>query len=255
MNEPTRTQRRTAFVTGASYGIGEAIANALARDGFDVAVADLGTDTLDKTLAGIRSHGARAAAIALDLRVQSSIEEAMRQVIAEFGYLDVLVNNAGAIVRGPVVDMTREQWASVMDVNLTGTYFMTQAMGRYLLSSGRKGSIISIASTHGAVGVANFSVYGISKAGIAHMTRMLAIEWAKSGIRVNAIAPGSTMTPTRAASLRDDPARRQGLIDRIPVGRFCTEEEIAALASYLASPQAEYVTGQTLLIDGGLTAY
>jgi NAD(P)-dependent dehydrogenase (short-subunit alcohol dehydrogenase family) len=255
MGENTVSARRSAFVTGASYGIGAAIADALARDGFDVAVADLSTETLDDTVAKIRRHGVRAAAITLDLRVQSNIEASMQQVIAELGHLDVLVNNAGAIVRGPVVEMTREQWASVMEVNLTGTYFMSQAMGRYLLSSGRKGSIISIASTHGAVGVANFSVYGISKAGIAHMTRMLAIEWAKNGIRVNAIAPGSTLTPTRLASLRNDPTRRQGLIDRIPVGRFCSEEEIAGLASYLASPQAEYITGQTLLIDGGLTAY
>ncbi len=253
--KPVRTQRRTAFVTGASWGIGAAIANALSRDGFDVAVADLDTAMLENTVASIRSEGMRAVTVALDLRAQSSIDEAMQRVLAEFGCLDVLVNNAGCIVRGPVVDMTREQWASVMDVNLTGTYFMSQAMGRYLLSSGRKGSIISIASTHGAVGVPNFSVYGISKAGIAHMTQMLAIEWAKNGIRVNAIAPGSTMTPTRAAALAAQPERRQGLLDRIPVGRFCTEGEIAGLASYLASPQAEYITGQTLLIDGGLTSY
>ena len=255
MSEAPASGRRTALVTGASYGIGAAIANALARDGFDLALADLDAGTLEKTAATVRSQGARAVTVAFDLRVQSGIEEAMQRVLAELGHLDVLVNNAGCIVRGPVVDMTREQWASVMDVNLTGTYFMSQAMGRYLLSSGRKGSIISIASTHGEVGVPNFSVYGISKAGIAHMTRMLAIEWAKNGIRVNAIAPGSTMTPTRAAALASQPERRQGLLDRIPVGRFCTEEEIAALASYLASPQAEYVTGQTLLIDGGLTSY
>ena len=255
MGESAATARRTAFVTGASYGIGAAIATALARDGFDVAIADLDTSTLDDTVAAIRAHGARAVTVTLDLRIQSSIDEAMQQVLAELRQVDVLVNNAGAIVRGPVVEMTREQWASVMDVNLTGTYFMSQAMGRYLLSSGRKGSIVSIASTHGEVGVPNFSVYGISKAGIAHMTRMLAIEWAKNGIRVNAIAPGSTMTPTRAAALAAQPERRQGLIDRIPVGRFCTEEEIAALASYLASREAEYVTGQTLLIDGGLTSY
>lgn len=255
MAEATKTQRRTAFVTGASYGIGAAIATALARDGFDVALADLDTATLANTVAAVEGHGVRAVTIAHDLRLQSSIEESVQRVLAELGHLDVLVNNAGAIVRGPVVEMTREQWASVMDVNLTGTYFMSQAMGRYCLSSGRKGCIISIASTHGAVGVPNFSVYGISKAGIAHMTRMMAIEWAKNGIRVNAIAPGTTMTPTRAAALRDEPQRRQGLIDRIPAGRFCTEEEIAGLASYLASPQAEYVTGQTLLMDGGLTSY
>jgi NAD(P)-dependent dehydrogenase (short-subunit alcohol dehydrogenase family) len=255
MSEAPANQRRAAFVTGASYGIGAAIANALARDGFDVALADLDTAMLENTVAAIRSQGVRAVTVALDLRVQSSIDDAMQRALAELGHVDVLVNNAGCIVRGPVVDMTREQWASVMDVNLTGTYFMSQAMGRHLLSSGRKGSIISIASTHGAVGVPNFSVYGISKAGIAHMTRMLAIEWAKNGIRVNAIAPGSTMTPTRAAALAAQPERRQGLIDRIPVGRFCTEEEIAGLASYLASPQAEYITGQTLLMDGGLTSY
>jgi NAD(P)-dependent dehydrogenase (short-subunit alcohol dehydrogenase family) len=255
MSEAAANERRTAFVTGASYGIGAAIANALARDGYDVAVADLDAAMLENTVAAIRGHGMRALTVAHDLRIQSSIEESMQRVLAEFGHLDVLVNNAGCIVRGPVVDMTREQWSSVMDVNLTGTFFMSQAMGRHLLSTGRKGSIISIASTHGAVGVPNFSVYGISKAGIAHMTRMLAIEWAKNGIRVNAIAPGSTMTPTRAAALRAQPERRQGLIDRIPVGRFCTEEEIAGLASYLASPQAEYITGQTLLMDGGLTSY
>lgn len=132
---------------------------------------------------------------------------------------------------------------------------MSQQMGRQLIAAGRKGGIISIASTHGAVGVANFSAYGISKAGISHMTRMLAIEWASHGIRVNAIAPGTTETRTRAESLRADPARRQTLIERIPVRRFCTEEEVAGLASYLASPQADYITGQTLLIDGGLTAY
>jgi NAD(P)-dependent dehydrogenase (short-subunit alcohol dehydrogenase family) len=255
MSEVATTERRTAFVTGASYGIGAAIANALARDGFDLALGDLNIGMLEDTVSSVRGHGARALALPLDLRVQSSIDEAMQRVLAEFGHVDVLVNNAGCIVRGPVVEMTREQWASVMDVNLTGTYFMSQAMGRHLLSSGRKGSIISIASTHGAVGVPNFSVYGISKAAISHMTRMLAIEWAKNGIRVNAIAPGSTMTPTRVAALRAEPERRQGLIDRIPVGRFCTEEEIAGLASYLASPQAEYITGQTLLIDGGLTSY
>jgi NAD(P)-dependent dehydrogenase (short-subunit alcohol dehydrogenase family) len=255
MNEAGTTQRRTALVTGASYGIGAAIAHALSRDGFDVAVADLDTAMLEKTVASIRGRDARVLAVELDLRAQASIEQAMQRVLGEFGHLDVLVNNAGCIVRGPVVEMTREQWASVMDVNLTGTYFMSQAMGRHLLASGRRGSIISVASTHGAVGVPNFSVYGISKAGIAHMTRMLAIEWAKNGIRVNAIAPGSTMTPTRAAALAAEPQRRQGLLDRIPVGRFCTEEEIAGLASYLASPQAEYITGQTLLIDGGLTSY
>jgi NAD(P)-dependent dehydrogenase (short-subunit alcohol dehydrogenase family) len=254
MSESQAT-RRAALVTGASYGIGAAIANALARDGFDVAVSDLQAGTLEDTLLKVKSHGVRALGVPLDVRVQASIDEAIARVLGAFGRLDLLVNNAGTIVRGPTVEMSREQWASVMDVNLTGTYFMCQAMGRYLLSSGRRGGIINIASTHGAIGIANFTVYGISKAGVAHMTRMLAIEWAENGIRVNAIAPGTTETPSRAASLRADPARRQAMIDRVPAGRFCTEEEIAGLASYLASPQADYITGQTVLMDGGLTAY
>lgn len=255
MTGPKPVARRTALVTGASYGIGAAIAIALAHDGFDVAVSELKPEALGETIGKIESAGARAVAVALDVRSQPGIEEAMGQVLGAFGNLDLLVNNAGVLLRKPVVEVTRDEWNALMEVNLTGTFFMSQQMGKHLIGAGRKGSIISIASTHGAVGVPNFSVYGISKAGISHMTRMLAIEWASHGIRVNAIAPGSTMTPLRAESLRADPARRQALIDRIPVRRFCTEEEIAGLASYLASPQADYITGQTLLIDGGLTAY
>ncbi|MBC7778718.1 MAG: glucose 1-dehydrogenase [Proteobacteria bacterium] len=255
MPELSAQLRRTALVTGASYGIGAAIAIALARDGFDVAVSELDTRALDTVVAAIEAHGVRARPVCLDLRLQASIEAAMATVIDAFGKVDLLVNNAGVTLRKPVVDVTREEWNAVIEVNLSGTFFMSQQMGRHLIGTGRKGSIISIASTHGVVGVPMVSVYGISKAGIAQMTRMLAIEWAPHGIRVNAIAPGTTETPTRAQSLRADPARRQVLLDRIPFGRFCTEDDVAGLASYLASTQADYITGQTLLVDGGLTAY
>ena len=249
------TTRRTALVTGASYGIGAAIAGALARDGYDVAVSELTADALADTVKHIESHGARAVPVALDVRAQPSVEACMQQVLGAFGTLDLLVNNAGVLLRKPVIDMTRDEWAMVMDVNLTGTFFMSQQMGRHLISTKRKGSIISIASTHGIVGIGNISAYGISKAGITQMTRMLAIEWAEHAIRVNAIAPGTTETPTRKKSLGADPARRQMMIDRIPFKRFCTEADVAGLASYLASPAADYVTGQTILVDGGLTSY
>ena len=249
------TTRRTALVTGASYGIGAAIADALARDGYDVAVSELTAEALADTVKQIESHGARAVPVALDVRAQPSVEACMRQVLGAFGTLDLLVNNAGVLLRKPVIDMTRDEWAMVMDVNLTGTFFMSQQMGRHLIGTKRKGSIISIASTHGIVGIGNISAYGISKAGITQMTRMLAIEWAEHAIRVNAIAPGTTETPTRKKSLGADPARRQMMIDRIPFKRFCTEADVAGLASYLASPAADYVTGQTILVDGGLTSY
>ncbi len=251
----TTNQRRTALVTGASYGIGAAIAATLARDGYDVAVTELNTDALTDTLAQIKSHGAQGLALALDTRSQDSVEACMRDVLNSFGTLDLLVNNAGILLRKPVVDITREEWNSVIDVNLTGTFFMSQQMGRHLIGAQRKGSIISIASTHGIVGIGGISAYGISKAGITQMTRMLAIEWAEHGIRINAIAPGTTETPTRKKSLGADPARRQMMIERIPFKRFCTEADVAGLASYLASPAADYVTGQTILVDGGLTAY
>jgi NAD(P)-dependent dehydrogenase (short-subunit alcohol dehydrogenase family) len=251
--EPVR--RRAALVTGASYGIGAAIAVALARDGYDVAVTELDAGALAGVVAEIETHGVRACAIALDTRDQASVESAMRQALAAFGQLDLLVNNAGVLLRKAAVDVTRDEWDALIAVNLTGTYFMSQQMGRHLIGTGRRGSIISIASTHGMIGMPMVSVYGISKAGISQMTRMLAIEWAAHGIRVNAIAPGTTETPTRAKSLGADPARRQAMLDRIPFGRFCTEADVAAMASYLASPGAEYITGQTMLLDGGLTAY
>jgi 2-deoxy-D-gluconate 3-dehydrogenase len=247
--------KRIALVTGASYGIGAAIAQALARDGYDVAVTELDDQALDGTIAGIRAHDRDALAIALDIRTQASIEACMTNVLQHFGQIDTLVNNAGILLRKPIIDITREEFEAVMDVNVTGTFFMSQQMGRYLIREKRQGAIISLSSTHAMVGVPLVSAYGISKAAVSQMTRMLAIEWASHRIRVNAIAPGTTETPSRKASFDAAPTRRQALMDRIPFQRFCTEEDVAGLASYLASPAAAYITGQTILVDGGLTSY
>ena len=255
MHEQESTGRRSAFVTGASYGLGAAIALGLARDGFDVAVSELRVEALADTIAKIEAAGARAVPVALDVRSQSSIELAMSQVIGAFGNLDVLANNAGVLLRKAALEVTPEEWEAVMSVNLSGTFFMSQQMGRHLIARARPGCIISVASTFGVVGFAGRSTYGISKAGIMQMTRMLAIEWAQHGIRVNAIAPGSVETPARAAAFAAEPQRREMMIDRIPLRRFGTAEEVAGLACYLASPEAAYITGQTVLLDGGLTAY
>jgi len=242
------------MVTGASYGIGAATAIGLAEDGFDVAVTDLAVDSLAATLARIAATGRRGVPIALDVRAQDSIERAFAAAVAALGPLDALVNNAGVPNLGkPVVDVTRAEWDHVLAVNLTGTFFMAQAMGRHLIGAGRRGVIVSLASTHGLVGFANTSAYGIAKAGISHMTRMLAIEWARHGIRVNAVAPGTTATPSRAPRLAE-PEHRARMLGRIPVGRFGTAEEMAAAVRYLVSPQASYITGHTLVLDGGLTA-
>jgi len=254
MAEASPARKRSAFVTGGSQGLGAAIALALARDGFDVAVSELSAAPLEPILASVRALGRRAHPVVLDLRDQASVERAMASVVEAFGELDVLVNNAGVTLRQSALDVTRAEWNEVIGVMLTGTFFMSQQMGRHLVSRRRAGSIISLASTHGFVGLAQRSTYGIAKGGIIQMTRMLAIEWAEHGIRVNAIAPGTVETPSRAAYFDANPEFRERMLKRIPIGRFATPEEIAAAAVYLASPAAAYITGQTLLLDGGLTA-
>ena len=253
MATASNTRRPTVFVTGASQGIGAGIALEMARRGYDVAVSSTRPEKLAPVLDGIRAAGARALAVPLEIREQASIERALAAVLAEFGELDVLVNNAALALRKPALEFTREEWNAVIDTNLTGTFFMTQAMGRHLISGKRQGTIISITSTHGIVGMANRSAYGITKAAVMHMTRMLAIEWAEHGIRVNSVAPGAVITQSRAG-LPEDPNHAQVRMARIPMKKLCTIEEVAAAVAYMASPQASYITGQTLVLDGGVTS-
>jgi NAD(P)-dependent dehydrogenase (short-subunit alcohol dehydrogenase family) len=248
------TVTRRALVTGTSTGIGRAIALALAREGYDLAVTELDTDSLQELLAHPDLRGRRVEPLRLDLRVEANIREAFTRALAGLGDIDLLVNNAGRALNKPVVDVTWAEWDDVIDTNLKGAYFLSQEFARYCLARGREGAIVSLASTHGIIGIENRSVYGISKAGISHMTRMLAIEWATQGIRVNAVAPTTVLTPSREKML-SDPAVREGMLARIPTRRFATPEEIAAAVVYLASPGAASVTGHTLLVDGGLTAY
>ena len=254
MPQADSARRPAAFVSGASYGIGAAIAAGLAEDGYDVAVTDLKTEDLAATAAAIEKAGGRALPLALDLREQRQVEEAFAAAVAGLGGVDLLVNNAGVPLSKPAVEVSRVEWEAVLAVNLTGAFFISQQLGRHLIAAGRPGAIVSLASTHGTVGFPGAAAYGIAKAGISHMTRVLAIEWAPHKIRVNAIAPGTTETQSRAALLAD-PERRATMLNRIPLKRFGRPEEMAAAVRYLASPQASYITGQILLLDGGLTAY
>ena len=254
MQKQSTTGKRTAFVTGASYGIGAATALALARNGFDVAVAATRVENLSNVVAQLDATGARVVPVALDLRANSSIEQTMAAVTGAFGNLDVLVNNASVPLRKAATEVTPEEWDAVMQPNLTGTFFMCQQMGRHLIGGGRPGCIVNVASTHGIVAMAQRVIYGTSKAAIIHMTKMLAIEWAQHGIRVNSIAPGTVDTPSRAAFLAD-PKTREMMLNRVPLHRLGTADEVAAAVCYLASPEAAYITGHTLVMDGGLTAY
>ena len=242
-------------MTGASQGLGAEIAVALARDGCDVAVSSRRVERLSDTLGRIEAAGTHGVPVELDLHSQSSMERAMDEVVSAFGRADVLVNNAAVTLRRSALEMTREEWDALMSVNLKGTFFMSQQMGKHLVAQRRPGCIISLASAHGLVGYAQRSAYGISKAGVMQMTRMLAIEWAEHGIRANAVAPGTVDTPSRAEYFSANPDARKAMTDRIPFHRFATADEVAAAVRYLASPQAAYITGQTLVLDGGLTAY
>ena len=241
----------TAFVTGTSTGIGQVIALALARAGYDLAITELDTGALAETLRHSDLKNRKVVPLGLDLRQQDSIAAAFDAAVQKLGAIDLLVNNAGRALIKPVAEVTRTEWDEVIDTNLRGTFFLTQRFGRYCIETRRGGAVVTIASTHGMTGIAGRAVYGIAKAGLIQMTRMLAIEWAEHGIRANAIAPATVLTPSRAEML-SDPAARQKMLARIPSGRFVTPQEVAAAVVYLAS--AASVTGHTLALDGGLTA-
>jgi NAD(P)-dependent dehydrogenase (short-subunit alcohol dehydrogenase family) len=243
-----------ALVTGASYGVGAATALALARAGYDVAVTATKIENLAPTVQAVEACGRRVLPVALDLRSEADIVRVSKEVFAALGGIGVLVNNAGANLRKNAVDVTAAEWDALMAVNIRGTFFLTQQVGRALIAGGRGGVIINIASTHALAGAPERSTYGISKAALLGMTRMLAVEWAEHGIRVNAIAPGRLATPSPSRAEKGaDQAYMDAMLERIPLRRLATVEEVAAAVVYLASPAAAPITGQVLVLDGGLT--
>ncbi len=238
---------KTALVTGANTGIGQAIAVCMAGAGAEVICA--GRSAMDDTLRRIEGAGGRARPLELDL----SAPVRAAGVIENLGDLDILVNNAGIIRRADAVDFTEADWDDVMDVNLKAVFFLSQAFARAALARNGGGAIVNIASVLSFQGGIRVSSYTASKGGVAGLTRLLACEWASKGINVNAIAPGYIATNNTEA-LRNDPARRQAILDRIPAGRWGDPADIGGAAVFLASPAAKYVHGTVLCVDGGWLA-
>jgi NAD(P)-dependent dehydrogenase (short-subunit alcohol dehydrogenase family) len=244
---------RIALVTGAARGIGRACALALARAGADVALglrdASTGADVAD----AIRALGRRALPLQMDVAHPAEIEPAVAEAINHFGRLDILVNNAGIGPPNAAIAVTEADFDATVAVNLKGTFFVSQAVGRAMIAGGQGGRIVNLSSQAGFVALPTESVYCMTKAAIAHLTKCLAVEWAAHGINVNAVAPTFIRTPGTVKWLQDEDFRRD-LLARIPLGRVGEPPDVAAAVVFLCSPAAAMITGSTLMIDGGWTA-
>jgi len=244
---------QTALVTGAARGIGRAIALALAQAGADVAIGLHQPGTADDLVGEIRTMRRRAMAVAMDVRRLEQIGPAVEEVVSAFGRLDILVNNAGLGPSAPAEDVIEENFDLTFDVNVKGVFFASQAAGRVMIRQGY-GRIVSLSSQAGFVALPTESVYCMSKAAVAHMTKCLAVEWGRYGITVNAVAPTFIRTPGTEPDLAD-PAFEAEVKERIAgLHRIGEPMDVAGGVVFLASPAASLVTGVTLLIDGGWTA-
>ena len=249
-----RLEGKVALITGSSRGIGSGIALKFAEEGADVVVNCRENIERAETLAdNIRSLGGKALTVKADVSKSIDVNGMVEKALDTFGKIDILVNNAGIFIGGGIADLKEEIWDRVMAVNLKGVFLCCQAVGKYMIANKVKGSIINIASISGKLPELNGNAYSPSKAGVISLSALLAVEWAKHGIRVNALSPGPVMTPLQK-TIYSTPdllkARNRG----IPMNRHGEPEEIGKAAVFLASGDSSYVTGENLSVDGGSQA-
>jgi 2-deoxy-D-gluconate 3-dehydrogenase len=243
-----RLDGKTALVTGASAGLGAAIATALAEAGADVACHG-NSRSPEATCELVSQTGRRALAVVGDLSDKETPRRLVEQTLNEFGCLDILVNNAGIIRRAPAVEYSEEDWTAVIEVNLNAVFRLSQLAGRHMVERG-SGKIVNVASLLSFQGGLTVPAYAASKGGVAQLTKALANEWASKGVNVNAIAPGYMRTDNTAALQKDETRNRQ-ILERIPAGRWGEPKDLAGAAVFLAAPASDYINGHVLVVDGG----
>jgi NAD(P)-dependent dehydrogenase (short-subunit alcohol dehydrogenase family) len=245
---------RVAFVTGAGRGIGREVARTLAEAGADIACVGTTSDALDETVRDVVDHGRRGIAYVADVSAPDEVERAVARAIGDLGRIDILVNAAGLARHAPAETMRDEEWSRVVDVNLNGTWWCCRAVGRHMVERGT-GAIVNIASMSGSI--VNWpqsqAAYNAAKAGVIHLTRSLASEWAARGVRVNAVSPGYIGTAMTEAGFRDHPDWGRVWLEMTPMGRMGTPADVAYAVWYLASDAAAFATGTDLVVDGGYT--
>ncbi|MBW2561773.1 MAG: 3-oxoacyl-ACP reductase FabG [Deltaproteobacteria bacterium] len=245
---------KVAIVTGASKGIGKAIAEAYAREGASVVLASRSLNVLETNAQEIKQAGGEAMAVSVDIRKVESINDLVKKTVDRYGRLDLLVNNAGITMGGPSEDLAPEDWRMALETDLFGVFFASQAAARIMMPQGG-GGIINISSVNGILAAPRRAAYCASKAAVNGLTKVLAIEWADRKIRVNAIAPGYVRTELVQDVIDKGAISLDAILRRTPQGRIGEVEDIAGLAVYMASDESSYMTGSIVNIDGGWAAY
>lgn len=244
-----RLNNKAALVTGAGSGIGRAISIRFAKEGADVAVADIKGESAEETAKEIEKLGRASIFIRADVSNAADAEKMVKKTIKKFGKLDILVNNAGVTIAKPLLEITESDWNTTINVCLKSVFLCSKAAVPQMVKQG-SGKIINIASIAGQTGGPNLTAYCAAKGGVVNLTRALALELAPKKINVNAIGPGPTETPM-SKSMLENPRERQELLSLIPWGRFGKPEDMAAVAVFLASDDADYITGSTIFVEGG----
>jgi NAD(P)-dependent dehydrogenase (short-subunit alcohol dehydrogenase family) len=244
-------ERKTAVITGAGSGIGQASAYAMAREGASVAILDSDEEAGRRTVNELTAQKRDAAFFSVDVSREEQVREAIAQIVIRFGRIDILHNNAGIAVRHPIAEQDVQGWQTCMDVNLKGIFLCAKHVIPHMLDHG--GSIIHTSSVTGIVGVRNRAVYSATKGAVVALTKNMALDYARYQIRVNCVCPGFTRTPM-AKALLEDPIKEKRLVDTHPLGRLGTPEDVANAVLFLASDLSSWITGQALAVDGGFSA-